>query len=176
MLGRYDANWYGYLAKQRLDVLTKTTQPKTFPADSIVARAVANLKTVTVAEETAGPDADARLVKADQLSNIGLDEWATKELTTISEKAPDSPKINLAIARIYRSDEDNVRALNALRRSFPDYSQMKPEEMTREQWDVFYPLAYWDIIVQESKARSLDPYQVAGLIRQETIFTTRATR
>jgi len=51
---------------------------------------------------------------------------------------------------------------------------MKPEEMTREQWDVFYPLAYWDIIVQESKARSLDPYQVAGLIRQETIFMTRA--
>jgi soluble lytic murein transglycosylase len=51
---------------------------------------------------------------------------------------------------------------------------MKPEEMTREQWDVFYPLAYWDIIVQESKARNLDPYQVAGLIRQETIFTTRA--
>ena len=174
MLARYDANWYGYLAKQRLDVLSRTTPAKTFPADSIVARAVANLKTVTVAEETAGPDEEARIVKADQLSNIGLDDWAQKELAKAGEKAPDSPKINLAIAKIYRSDDDNVRALNALRRSFPDYSQMKPEEMTREQWDVFYPLAYWDIIVQESKARSLDPYQVAGLIRQETIFTTRA--
>ena len=97
-----------------------------------------------------------------------------KELAEAGEKGPDSPKVNLAIAKIYRSVEDNVRALNTLRRSFPDYSQMKPEEMTREQWDVFYPLAYWDIIVQESKARNLDPYQVAGLIRQETIFTTRA--
>jgi soluble lytic murein transglycosylase len=174
MLARYDANWYGYLAKQRLDVLSRTTQPKTFAPDSIVARAVANLKTVTVAEETAGPDEDARIIKADQLSNIGLDDWAQKELAKAGEKAPDSPKVNLAIAKIYRSDEDNVRALNALRRSFPDYSQMKPEEMTREQWDVFYPLAYWDIIVQESRARNLDPYQVAGLIRQETIFTTRA--
>jgi len=174
MQARYDANWYGYLAKQRLDVLTRTTQPKNFAPDSIVARAVANLKTVTVAEETAGPEADARIVKADQLSNIGLDDWAIRELNTVSEKAPDSPKINLAIARIYRSDDDNVRALNTMRRSFPDYSQMKPEEMTREQWDVFYPLKHWDIIVQESKNRSLDPYQVAGLIRQETIFTTRA--
>jgi soluble lytic murein transglycosylase len=174
MLARYDANWYGYLAKQRLDVLSKTTRPKDFAPDSIVARAVANLKTVTVAEETAGPEADARIVKADQLSNIGLDEWALKELAVAGEKAPDSPKINLAIARVYRSDDDNVRALNTLRRSFPDYSQMKPEEMTREQWDVFYPLNYWDIIVQESKNRNLDPYQVAGLIRQETIFTTRA--
>ena len=174
MQARYDANWYGYLAKQRLDVLSKTTPAKTFAPDSIVARAVANLKTVTVAEETAGPEEDARIIKADQLSNIGLDDWAQKELAKAGEKAPDSPKVNLAVAKIYRSDDDNVRALNALRRSFPDYSQMKPEEMTREQWDVFYPLAYWDIIVQESRARNLDPYQVAGLIRQETIFTTRA--
>ena len=174
MQARYDANWYGYLAKQRLDVITKTTQPKTFAPDSIVARAVANLKTVTVAEESAGPDADTRIVKADQLSNVGLDDLALKELTSVGDKAPDSPKINLAIARIYRSDDDNVRALNTMRRSFPDYSQMKPEEMTREQWDVFYPLKHWDIIVQESKNRDLNPYQVAGLIRQETIFTTRA--
>ena len=174
MLARYDANWYGYLSQQRLDVISRTTPAKAFPPDSIVARAVANLKTVTVAEETAGAEEETRIIKADQLSNIGLDQPALQELAKAGEKAPDSPKINLAVAKIYRSNDDNVRALNAMRRSFPDYSQMKPEEMTREQWDVFYPLAYWDIIVQESKAKNLDPYQVAGLIRQETIFTTRA--
>lgn len=174
MQARYDANWYGYLAKQRLDVISRTTPAKSFPPDSIVARAVANLKTVTVAEETAGPEEESRITKADQLWNIGLDDWAMRELAKAGETSPDSPKVNLAIAKIYRSIDDNVRALNTLRRSFPDYSQMKPEEMTPEQWDVFYPLAYWDIIVQESKARNLDAYQVAGLIRQETIFTTRA--
>jgi soluble lytic murein transglycosylase len=174
MQGRYDANWYGYLAKQRLDVLSRTTPAKAFPPDSIVARAIANLQTVTVAEETADADADTRIIKADELDNVGLDELAFKELAIASDKTPDSPKVNLAIAKIHRSNDDNVRALNTLRRSFPDYSQMKPEEMTREQWDVFYPLNYWDIIVQESRARNLDPYQVAGLIRQETIFTTRA--
>jgi soluble lytic murein transglycosylase len=172
--GRYDANWYGYLAKQRLDAISRTAPAKTFPPDSIVARAAANLQTVTVAEETAGAEEETRIIKADQLSNIGLDEWAMNELTTAGEKASDSPKINLAIAQIYRSKDDNVRALNTLRRSFPDYAQMKPEEMTREQWDVFYPLAHWDIILQESKGRNLDPYQVAGLIRQETVFITRA--
>jgi len=51
---------------------------------------------------------------------------------------------------------------------------MKPEELTRDEWDVFYPLPYWDIIVQESRARNLDPFQVAGLIRQETVFNSRA--
>lgn len=174
MQARYDANWYGYLAKIRLDSLSRNTPAKTFAEDSIVARAVANLKTVTVAIETVGAEGETRIIKADQLSNIGLNNWALGELAKAGENAPDSPKVNLAIAKIYRSEDDNVRALNALRRSFPDYAQMKPEEMTRQQWDVFYPLAHWDIIVQESKAKNLDPYQVAGLIRQETIFTPRA--
>src|ERR1051326_5976916 len=111
--------------------------------------AIANLQTVTVAQETASADTDTRIIKADELSNVGLDELALKELAKAGENAADSPKVNLEIAKIYRSNNDNVRALNTLRRSFPDYSQMKPEEMTREQWDVFYPLAYWDIIVQE---------------------------
>ena len=176
MLGRYDANWYGYLAKQRLEAMARSgnVQSKTFAPDSVVGLAVANLQTVNVAEETATAAEDIRIANADQLMNIGVDEWALEELARASEAAPNSPKVNLAIAQVYRSQEDNVRALNALRKSFPDYSQMKPEEMTREEWDVFYPLAYWDIIVQESRAKKLDPYQVAGLIRQETVFITRA--
>src|SRR6185295_18904144 len=178
MQGRYDANWYGYLAKQRLDQMLRsgvgTVPPKNFSPDSVVGRAIANLQTVTVAEETAGAPEDKAIAKADELGNVGLNDWALEELAVAGSGAATSPKVNLAIARVYRSEEDNVRALNVLKKSFPDYSQMKPEEMTREEWDVFYPLSYWDIIVQESQARNLDPYQVAGLIRQETVFMTRA--
>jgi peptidoglycan lytic transglycosylase len=179
MLARYDANWYGYLAKDRLNAMLRsgvgTVPVKPFPAGSAVARAVENLKTVTVAEETSGAKEDKEIAKADELNNVGLNEWALEELASASASAGNSPKVNLAIARVYRSAEDNVRALNVLRKSFPDYSQMKPEEMTQEEWDVFYPLAHWDIIVQEARAKNLDPFQVAGLIRQETVFMTRAS-
>src|SRR5712692_8266096 len=173
---RYDANWYGYLAKQRLDTMAHNgnVPQKDFAVDSTVGRAVANLQTVSVAEETAGPNEDERIAKADQLSIIGTDDWALEELNVASSAAPNSPRVNLAIARIYRSRNDNVQALNFLKRSYPDYSQMKPEEMRPDEWDIFYPLAYWDIITQESRARSLDPYQVAGLIRQESVFNPRA--
>ena len=178
MLARYDANWYGYLAKQRLAAMRRsgigTVPPKNFSSDSVVGRAIANLQTVTVAEETAGAKEDKEIAKADELNNVGLNDWALEELDSASASAGNSPKVNLAIARVYRSEEDNVRALNVLKKSFPDYSQMKPEELTREEWDVFYPLSYWDIIVQESRARNLDPFQVAGLIRQETVFMSRA--
>src|SRR3989454_628350 len=173
---RYDANWYGYLAKQRLDTMARNgnVPQKDFPADSPVGRAVSNLQTVSVAEETAGRAEDERIAKADQLSIIGTDDWALEELAVASSTAPASPRVNLAIARVYRARDDNVQALNYLKRSYPDYSQMKPEEMRPDEWDVFYPLQFWDIIKQESRARGLDPYQVAGLIRQETVFNPRA--
>ena len=173
---RYDANWYGYLAKQRLDTMARNSNvpQKDFPSDSPIGRAVANLQTVTVAEETAGPNEDERIAKADQLSIIGTDDWALEELGVVSSVAPASPRVNVAIARIYRGKNDNVQALNVLKRSYPDYTQMKPEEMRRDEWDIFYPLAYWDIITQETRARQVDPYQVAGLIRQESVFNPRA--
>ena len=175
LLDRYDANWYGYLSKQRLADLDRAGAPRReFPADSQIGRAVANLKTVTVAEETAGRAEDERIAKADQLSIVGSDDWALEELAAASGAAPNSPRVNLAIAKIYRSRNDNVQAFNALRRSYPDYSQMKVEEMRPDEWDVFYPLQYWDIISQESRARGVDPYQVAGLIRQESVFNPRA--
>lgn len=176
LLGRYDANWYGYLAQQRLDDMKRSGNAPIakFAADSQVGRAMANLQTVTVAEETAGAAEDERIAKADQLAIVGTEDWALEELSAASAVAPNSPRVNLAIARIYRSRNDNVQGLNYLKRSYPDYSQMKPEEMRRDEWDVFYPLQYWDIIRQEARARALDPYQVAGLIRQETVFNPRA--
>ncbi|HJQ32313.1 MAG TPA: transglycosylase SLT domain-containing protein, partial [Pyrinomonadaceae bacterium] len=177
MLVRYGANWYGYLSKQRLEAMTKAGQAGTTPTKvdaNLLSRAVENLKPVTVAEESAGPAEAERLLKAEQLSAAAWDEAAHAELDRALEAKPDSPRLNLAKAQLYRARNDNVQALNVLRRSFPDYSQMAPEELTREEWDVFYPLNYWDAIKQEATARGLDPYTVAGLIRQESVFNPRA--
>ena len=173
---RYDANWYGYLSKQRLDTMARNghTAGADFAPDSIVGMAVANLQTINIAEETIGPAETERVTKGEQLDIVGMDDWALEELAQASQTAPSSPRVNLATARILRSRGENVRAFNILKKSYPDYSQMKPEELTRDEWDVFYPLAYWDIIVETARSRSLDPHQVAGLIRQESVFDPRA--
>ena len=55
-------------------------------------------------------------------------------------------------------------------KSYPDYSQMFPEEMGREEWGIFYPLTNWSEIKTWAANRGLDKYQVAGLIRQESVF------
>ena len=176
MQQRYDANWYGDLARQRLDALKRTNSGAAadFAPGSQIARAVANLATVSMAAETAGGKSDEALAKADQLNAVGLDEYALGEVERELQSAPRSPRLNLAKARVYRSRQQNLQAFVALQKSYPDYSQMKPEELTREEWDVFYPLAYWDAITREARARSIDPYRIAGLIRQESVFDPRA--
>lgn len=174
---RYGANWYGYLAQQRianLRALNRCQGSQNFAKDSLVGKAIVNLKTVTVAKETSTTKEQERFVKADQLSIVGLFDWALEELNEASLSAANSPKVNFALAKLYRLKGDNTSALLALARSYPDYSQMFPEEMSREEWDIFYPLNYWQEIKRWAKERNLDAYQVAGIIRQETIFNPRA--
>ncbi|MCA1642569.1 MAG: transglycosylase SLT domain-containing protein [Acidobacteria bacterium] len=178
MLQRYDANWYGYLAKQRLDALKRADTPASTDAengnDSQLARAVQNLSTVTVAEETSGAESDEALRRADELNVVGLDDWAVDEVERVLQSAPASPRLTLAKARILRTRGQNLLALVAMQKPYPDYAQMKPEELSREEWDAFYPLSYWDTITSEARARGLDPYRVAAFIRQETVFEPRA--
>ena len=174
---RYGANWYGYLAIQRVANLRaqgKCQTAATLASDSLLGKAVANLKTVTVAPETATAKELTYVENADELGTIGLFDWAIDELQEAKKTAANSPKINLALARHYRFRGDNVSALLALAKSYPDYSQMFPEEMSAEEWSVFYPLTNWNDIKKWAAARNLDVYQVAGLIRQESVFNPRA--
>ncbi len=46
--------------------------------------------------------------------------------------------------------------------------------MGREEWGIFYPLINWSDIKLWAQNRGLDRYQVAGLIRQESVFNPRA--
>jgi soluble lytic murein transglycosylase len=169
---RYSANWYGYLAQQRLASMSCPSGSSI--SDPQLTKAIANLKSVSVSAETSTDKEIERAAKSDQLSTIGLFDWAIDELEEAKKTAQNSPKINLALARHYRFKGENVNALLALAKSYPDYSQMFPEEMGREEWEIFYPVVAWDQIAAWSKNRGLDMYQVAGLIRQESVFDPRA--
>lgn len=174
---RYSANWYGYLAADRLSALKNTKCYSTPGPSPTVLKAIGNLKTVTVASETATQKELIRVEKSDELSIVGLFDWAIDELNEAKKTADKSPKINLALAKYYRlrqGKNDNVNAFLALAKSYPDFSQMFPEEMGREEWNIFYPLTNWSDIKTWAQNRGLDKYQVAGLIRQESVFDPRA--
>ena len=108
---RYSANWYGYLAMGRMSTMkTQGNCRSTAAPNPTVAKAVANLKIVTVAAETAREKELDRAERSEELSTIGLFDWAIDELQEAKKTAGNSPKINLALARHYRMKGDNTNA------------------------------------------------------------------
>jgi soluble lytic murein transglycosylase len=64
--------------------------------------------------------------------------------------------------------------VQALQRAHPEYLAYQGDEISREEWEIFFPLREWETIQQEAKANGLDPFIVAGLIRQESVFDANA--
>jgi soluble lytic murein transglycosylase len=175
MLMRYGAGWYGLNSERRINKLSSEgVQMKSPQSDPLLRRAIQGLQTIKLPQETLVETGVERVTKAEQLMRIALHQSAMNELEAAREKAPDSPRVNLRIAQIYRANGENVAAINTLKRAYPDYGQTLPEEMSREAWDIFYPLKYWSNIREESRRHGLDPYLIAGLIRQETVFEPQA--
>lgn len=175
LLPRYGAGWYGYNAERRIKQLkSEGVQEPKAESDQTLRLAVANLQTNPPVVETMKPEDAARLDKADDLLTIALQQSALNELEEARSNAPTSPRINLRIAQVYRARNENVSAVNVLKRAYPDYGQALVNEMPRAAWDVFYPLNWWTNIKQEAARYKIDPYLIAGLIRQESVFNPQA--
>jgi len=171
LLLRYGAGWFGVNAERRIAKLAgEGVREKPIESSLLLRRAVAGLQTVKLPEETVKDDDAEHVTKAEQLIRVTCYQSAMNELDAAREKYPNSPSVNLRIAQIFRIQGEPVAGINALKRAYPDYGQMLPEEATREVWEVFYPLKWWSNIKEESKRRGLDPYMIAGLIRQESVF------
>lgn len=175
MLKRYGVGWFGLNAERRIERMKREgVRPINTDSDLVLRHAVEGLQPINLPQETIKPTDFERVRKAEQLTQIALYEQAKTELEATRETSPNSPLINLRIAQIFRAQNENVAAINVLKQSYPDYGQTLPEEMSREIWDVFYPLKWWSNIKDEAKRHNLDPYQIAGLIRQETVFNHMA--
>jgi soluble lytic murein transglycosylase len=175
LLPRYGAGWFGYNSERHIAELVRAGVKEMAPeADAVLSRAVAKLQINPPVIETMKPADEERLEKARSLMLINQAQTALSELEAARNRAPNSPRINLQIAQIYRARNENVSAVNVLKRAYPDYGQALVNEMPRAAWDVFYPLGWWPTIKEEAKRNNIDPYLIAGLIRQETIFNPTA--
>ena len=175
MLMRYGAGWYGINAERRIAKLaSQGIEGASINSDPLLRRAISGLQNIRHPKETIRETDRERVSKAEQLIRLNMLQAAMNELEVARANSPDSPIINLRIAQILRKNGDPVGAINALKRSYPDYGQSLPDEMTREAWEIFYPLNWWTEIREEARRHKLDPYLIAGIIRQETVFNPKA--
>ncbi|HXF04816.1 MAG TPA: transglycosylase SLT domain-containing protein [Blastocatellia bacterium] len=144
------------------------------PRDDTFPRALTHLERVTPPAETATPAALERVERAIQLRWLQLDDLALSELEAAQRESPNSHRVNVEIARIYRDHANYLAAINAVRRAHPDYLSYQGNELPEEVFQLLFPLTHWNLIRENCRRHGLDPYLVAGLIRQESGFLVRA--
>ncbi|HWH78799.1 MAG TPA: transglycosylase SLT domain-containing protein, partial [Candidatus Binatus sp.] len=111
------------------------------------------------------PEITFHLARARELAALALYPLAVSEFDEVNRRANAKEPIRALLMREYFRSQAYGRSLN-LANQLP-YSQSE-RDLYR------YPLAYWDSVQQKAQERGLDPYLILALIRQESLFNTRA--
>ena len=109
----------------------------------------------------------AHIERARLLTEAGFPDWATLELRFGADT--DGQKHLLAI-EIARNDDTVAHSLRHMKTLTPEYLAVSLDHAPREFWQFLFPLPYREELEKSARAQSIDPFLVAGLIRQESEF------
>ena len=161
----YRNYYYANLARLRLSAMGP--QQTVDPAPALASVRAPAAPTLVAAL----PENDPHLIKARLLANAALNEYIAPE---IQASGTSSQWGSLAEAEIYTSYGENVRALQAIKRSGLSFYTLPVNEVPSEYWQLLFPRPYWADLTADAQAQGLDPYLVASLIRQESEFNPGA--
>ncbi len=161
VIADYQNSYYGRLAARLLH--DRGAEPVT------VATAAAHFGDI---RDTALPDTDLppthELIRQLIASEMYAD--ALNELQFAQRTWGDSAVIQATIGLVYARTGELRKAINAMKRAYPQYIAAGGEDLPDEMLKVLFPLDYWDKIRKYSAAHDLDPYLVAALTAQESSF------
>lgn len=164
-------HYYAMLCRRRLE-------------DASIAAAVAAPKWVAelntlkwpavaaAADYALSPAAKAREERASLLAEVALDEYAELELRGGLREQPHVTAMLMAkFAQRRGAPERGIRLVKSL---YPAYFATPLEAAPFAFWQMAYPLPWRNNLEQLARERDLDPFIVAGLIRQESEFDAGA--
>ena len=111
------------------------------------------------------PQVAFHLARARELSKLSIPDLANGELDEIARMAGKQTRLRPLLMREYFKNQAYGRSLalaNQLSASYSDRNIYR------------FPLAYWDAIQEKAGERGMDPYLLLAVIRQESLFDTRA--
>ncbi|HEY1204256.1 MAG: transglycosylase SLT domain-containing protein [Bryobacteraceae bacterium] len=170
---RYPNAYYADLADQRL------TQPAVFGAvDSAGVGQFLNgvVWPVWRLEKKFDPTpaTQARLDRARLLAAAGLEDLAEEELR-YGARLEDQPQLlAVRLAQVAGKYTQPYRALQLVKSLVPAYIQIPVEGAPASFWRLLYPMPWRSELERNARLHGLDPYIVAGLVRQESEFNPQA--
>jgi soluble lytic murein transglycosylase-like protein len=118
--------------------------------------------------------AEPALRRAKLLTDLGLDELASREVALVGDKA--SPRDVLALKGLILCHKGDQRSgLVLLREAYPALGGPYQATVPAEVLFAYYPLIFGDQIRECALATGLPAPLIAGIIRQESAFDPRAT-
>jgi soluble lytic murein transglycosylase len=123
------------------------------------------LSAVIESDPPLGPEVTFHLSRARELTALSLHQLAVAELDEINRRSKPNGRVRPLLMREYFHSQAYGRSL-ILANQLP---------ISQAERDLYrYPLAYWELIQKKAQECGLDPYLVLALIRQESLFDTRA--
>jgi len=169
LLQVFENYYYAMLARERMlrpENRGAPPSPKTSAFLAGLALPVAKPVPAEATRETA-----VRIERSQVLRAAGLSDLADSELRFGARTGGQPALLGMEAARAADSPST---ALHVLKIMVPDHLGIPLAAAPRRFWELLYPLPYRAELFADARERELDPYLVAGLIRQESEFNAGA--
>ncbi len=167
-MDRYPQTYFGHASAERL---AKIGPGEENPADFL--ERIPPPPPLRPLNEPIPAAATERWARAQALRTIAFDASAELELK-FAFFATASPRLLLEAAQTAFDQGHFGAGMAYARIVVPNFEARKKEEVSPAGWKSLYPLPYETALRREAAKNCLDPYVVAGLIRQESTFQADA--
>ena len=168
LMRRYPHYYHAVKARERIGKLKASSEQAAVPS---------YFDAIPGCRRFADQPSDTARIKLERgrlLFDLGLGDLAEGELRTADYRKPDAHWVGLELARQKSEGHQYHRGLRYMKRYGFGYLRVPFDTMPREYWERLFPLPYSKQLKRRAAPHKLDPYLVAGLIRQESEFNATA--
>jgi soluble lytic murein transglycosylase len=169
LAGSFENQYYAMLGRARLrSAEIATAPPSSISEDFLSAIRFTGAPPVPT---RATPPTSVRIERSRLLRSAGLNDLADAELRFGARR--DGQPVLLAMELAECADATH-QAMRLMKVMSPEYLQLPIASAPRKYWELLFPLPYRSDLVSSAHARNIDPFLLAGLIRQESEFNPQA--
>ena len=167
----YSNEYYGVLSRDRLKESALAQAKTSLQADAFLA-GIAFQRNGSP-DLKISPVTQARIERGRLLASAGLDDLADSELRYGARHDGQPQLLAVEMARLATARNEPDQAIRLIKHYAPGYMTLPLDASTEALWRYAFPLPFWKPLALFAEQRGLDPYLLAGLIRQESEFNPK---
>ncbi len=119
---------------------------------------------------TISPSAHRRIERSRLLRQAGLESWAEIELRFAARNGDSPWALSMELSETAAARGDYARSIRYIIGTVPGYLFLPRDAAPARFWRLAFPFPFRASITKYARERSIDPFLLAALIRQESLF------